>query len=42
MEKKIIDNWGEVIDFSVEEILDMPVLSDEDLFETDEEFANLF
>lgn len=36
------DNWGEVIDFSVEEILDMPVLSDEDLFETDEEFANLF
>ena len=36
------DEWGEPIDFTVEEILDMPVLSDEDLFETDEEFANLF
>lgn len=36
------DNWGEQIDFTVEEILDMPVLSDADLFETDEEFANLF
>ena len=36
------DEWGEPIDFTVEEILDMPVLSDDDLFETDEEFANLF
>ena len=23
------DNWGEVIDFSIEEMLDMPVMSDE-------------
>ena len=37
-----VDEWGEPIDFTVEEILDMPVLSDEDLFETDEEFADLF
>lgn len=25
------DNWGEVIDFSVEEMLDMPVMSDESM-----------
>lgn len=37
-----VDEWGEPIDFTVEEMLDMPVLSDDDLFETDEEFANLF
>lgn len=46
------DNWGEPIDFTVEEMLDMVTvsdlqsedynISDEDLFETDEEFANLF
>lgn len=47
-----VDEWGEPIDFTVEEMLDMPTvsdlqsedynISDDDLFETDEEFANLF
>ena len=28
-EKENVDNWGEVIDFTIEEMLDMPVMGDE-------------
>ena len=35
-EPKVSDDyWGEVIDFSVEEILELPTISDSDLFETE-------
>ena len=35
-----VDQWGEPIDFTVEEILDMPIISDDDLWETDSDLEH--
>ena len=34
------DQWGKPIDFTVEEILDMPIISDDDLWETDSDLEH--